>query len=202
MTSSNTSPKLTLSHATMSVNEFETTLAFYRDVLGFHVTNRGEVPGGTKMAFISQDPDNHHQIAMVEAHRDGSPRSPLVDILAFRTGSLADLRVLRDRLTAGVQPILPICHGNAWSLAFATRKAMALSVSSTHPSTSLNRSPTVSIWISRTERSMSNPQAPSSPSRSSKSMAEWRATFATWVNERECLQTEHFRTPVTAMIEH
>ena len=43
----------------------------------------------------------------------------MVDHLAFRTGSLDDLRVLRDRLTAaGIETILPICHGNAWSLYF------------------------------------------------------------------------------------
>ena len=103
----------------MSVSEFEKTLAFYCDVLGFHVTNRGEVPGGAKMAFISQDPDNHHQIAMVEAAEAGDHGFVMVDHLAFRTGSLDDLRVLRDRLTAaGIETILPICHGNAWSLYF------------------------------------------------------------------------------------
>ncbi len=34
--------------------------------------------------------------------------------VAFRTGSFDDLRILRDKLTsAGIDPILPICHGNA-----------------------------------------------------------------------------------------
>jgi catechol 2,3-dioxygenase len=43
----------------------------------------------------------------------------VADHLAFRTGSLDDLRILRDKLTsASIDPILPICHGNAWSLYF------------------------------------------------------------------------------------
>ena len=43
----------------------------------------------------------------------------MVDHLAFRTGSLDDLRAIRARLTeAGVEGIIPICHGNAWSLYF------------------------------------------------------------------------------------
>ncbi len=114
------SPKLSLAHATLSVTRFEEALDFYRDVLGFQITNRGEVPGGGKMAFISQDPNNHHQIAMVEAAEPVSHAFVMADHLAFRTGSLQDLRILRDRLTAaGIQTILPICHGNAWSLYFS-----------------------------------------------------------------------------------
>jgi catechol-2,3-dioxygenase len=118
MTTDN-SPRLTLAHTTLSVTDFENTLAFYCDVLGFHVTNRGEVPGGAGMAFISQDPDNHHQIAMVEVTETGTHGFVMADHLAFRTGSLDDLRILRNRLTAaGIENILPICHGNAWSLYF------------------------------------------------------------------------------------
>jgi len=43
----------------------------------------------------------------------------LVDHLAFRTDTLDDLWVLRAKLVAAdVEGILPICHGNAWSLYF------------------------------------------------------------------------------------
>lgn len=113
-------PRLTLSHSTLSVTQFEKTLAFYCDVLGFIVTNRGVVPGDTQIAFISQDPNNHHQIAMVEVAEAADNGFVLADHLAFRTESLQDLRTIRARLTeAGVDPILPICHGNAWSLYFS-----------------------------------------------------------------------------------
>jgi catechol-2,3-dioxygenase len=113
-------PRLTLSHATLAARKFDDTLAFYRDVLGFHVTNQGEVPGGARMSFISQDPNNHHQIALVEVEEQSSHGFVMADHLAFRTSSLDDLRILRSKLTsAGIDPILSICHGNAWSLYFS-----------------------------------------------------------------------------------
>lgn len=112
-------PRLTLAHTTLAVKRFDDMLAFYRDVLGFHVTNQGEVPGGTRMSFISQDTNNHHQIVLVEAEDLRGHSFVMADHLAFRTGSLDDLRILRDKLTsAGIDRILPICHGNAWSLYF------------------------------------------------------------------------------------
>jgi len=44
----------------------------------------------------------------------------MVDHLAFRTGTLDDLRSLRANLVqAGIERINPICHGNAWSLYFS-----------------------------------------------------------------------------------
>jgi catechol 2,3-dioxygenase len=43
----------------------------------------------------------------------------MVDHLAFRTNTLDDLRVIRANLiAAGVEDILQIDHGNAWSLYF------------------------------------------------------------------------------------
>ncbi len=112
-------PRLTLAHATLAVKQFDDTLAFYRDVLGFHVTNEGEVPGGGRMSFVSQDPNNHHQLALVEGEELPNHGFVMADHLAFRTDSLDDLRILREKLTsAGIDPILPICHGNAWSLYF------------------------------------------------------------------------------------
>ena len=112
-------PRLTLSHSTLHVTNFEATLSFYCDVLGFMVSNRGTVPGDTQIAFISQDPNNHHQIAMVEVPATGDSGFVLADHLAFRTGSLDDLRVIREKLVAAkIDPIIPICHGNAWSLYF------------------------------------------------------------------------------------
>ena len=43
----------------------------------------------------------------------------MVDHLAFRTGSLDDLRAIGASLVeAGVEGVIPISHGNAWSLYF------------------------------------------------------------------------------------
>lgn len=113
-------PRLTLGHTTLAARDLDRLSAFYRDVLGFRVTNRGPVPGGSEIAFMSQDPTAHHQIAMVGGGEVPDSAFVLVDHLAFRTGSLDDLRTIRaNLLEAGVEGIIPICHGNAWSLYFS-----------------------------------------------------------------------------------
>ena len=119
MTEKRTTPRLTLGHTTLAARDLDRLSAFYCEVLGFHVTNRGPVPGDSEIAFLSQDPNAHHQIAMVGGLEPPDAVFMMVDHLAFRTGTLDDLRVLRAKLRdAGVDPILQICHGNAWSLYF------------------------------------------------------------------------------------
>ena len=117
---SNGSPRLTLGHVTLAGRDIDRLCAFYCDVLGFQITNRGPVPGGAEIIFLSQDPEAHHQIAMVSGAEAPDRGFVMVDHMALRTGTLDDLRVLREKLTdAGVKDIIPICHGNAWSLYFS-----------------------------------------------------------------------------------
>ncbi len=112
-------PRLTLAHTTLAVRNLEAMLDFYCGVLGFRVTNRGEPGPGIELAFISQDPSNHHQIVFVAGDETADHGFVLVDHLAFRTGSLDDLRAIDARLDdAGVEGVIPISHGNAWSLYF------------------------------------------------------------------------------------
>lgn len=112
-------PRLTLSHSTLAVRDLERMLAFYCEVLGFRVTNRGAPGGDSEMAFISQDPNDHHQIVLVSGPRTAEHGFVMADHLAFRTGSLDDLRAISAALTeAGVEGVIPISHGNAWSLYF------------------------------------------------------------------------------------
>ncbi len=102
----------------MAVTDLDPMVAFYCDVLGFRVTDRQPLPDGTEVAFLSQDPAEHHQVLLV----NGPTRAHefvMVDHLAFRTGSLDDLRSIGASLEeAGVEGVIPICHGNAWSLYF------------------------------------------------------------------------------------
>ncbi len=114
------SPRLTLGHATLAVRDLDAMVAFYTDVLGFLVTNRGEpAPGMGEMAFLSQDPSAHHQIVLVETPEPPARAFMLADHLAFRTATLDDLRAIDGRLAAAeVDPVFPVSHGNAWSLYF------------------------------------------------------------------------------------
>lgn len=114
-----TSPRLRLSHSTIAVQDLESMLAFYCEVLGFHVTNRGVVGDGGEMAFVSQDPSEHHQIVFVGGMPAPEHQFVMADHLAFRTDSLDDLRAIGAKLDeAGVEGVIPISHGNAWSLYF------------------------------------------------------------------------------------
>jgi len=121
MAEKNSTPRLTLGHTTLAARDMDRLSAFYRDVLGFHITNRGPVgEDGAELAFLSQDPTAHHQIAMVSGVAPPDSAFVLVDHLAFRTGTLDDLRTIRANLTeARIEVIIPICHGNAWSLYFS-----------------------------------------------------------------------------------
>ncbi len=115
-----TAPRLTLGHSTLAARDLDRLSTFYCRVLGFHVTNRGPVgEEGAEIAFLSQDPTAHHQIAMTSGVAPPESAFVLVDHLAFRTSTLDDLRLIRANLIeAGVEGIIPIGHGNAWSLYF------------------------------------------------------------------------------------
>ena len=112
-------PRLVMGHSTLAARDVEALHRFYCDVLGFEVTNRGPVPDGMEIVFLSQDGGAHHQIAMVGGASTPPGDFVMVDHLAFRTATLADLRLIHANLVAaGVEGILQIDHGNAWSLYF------------------------------------------------------------------------------------
>ena len=115
----NDSPRLSLSHATVAVRDLDTMVDFYCGVLGFAVTNRGTVGDDGEMAFISQDPAEHHQLVFVSGMPQPEHQFVMADHMAFRTASLDGLRAIGTRLDeAGVEGVIPINHGNAWSLYF------------------------------------------------------------------------------------
>src|SRR5882757_5652384 len=88
-------PRLTVGHSTLAARDLDALQSFYCNVLGFEVTNRGPVgEDGLEIAFLSQDPGAHHQIAMVGGASTPSSDFVMIDHLAFRTTSLADLRVI------------------------------------------------------------------------------------------------------------
>lgn len=112
--------RLRLGHATVPARDLDAQVAFYTEVLGFHVTNRGEpMPGMGEMVFISQTPQEHHQIVLVHTP-DPAPRGFMfADHLAFHVETLDELREVAHRLVAaGNTSGVPVSHGNAWSVYF------------------------------------------------------------------------------------
>jgi catechol 2,3-dioxygenase len=101
------------------VHDVADMIEFYTNTLGFEVTDRGPL-GDSEIVFMSQNVNDHHQVAFVTG-RDAPEPSNSMNHVAFRsTGSLDDLRALRKVLAADdrVTQIVPLTHGNAWSVYF------------------------------------------------------------------------------------
>lgn len=112
--------QLRWSHAFVHVRSMATMLDFYTNVLGFEVTDQGDV-GGKLVAFLSQVATDHHQLAFMESEDSAKQDAPRrVAHFAFRVDSLQDVKLLHQRLQGDsrVEGINPVSHGNAWSVYF------------------------------------------------------------------------------------
>lgn len=111
--------KLSWSHAVLYVKDRERMLDFYRQVLGFEITDRGPMgDGGPEIIFMSQDPTEHHQIAMaVTRQEEGASNS--VNHFAFRVATFEEVSGLHKVLSEmeGID-MMPLSHGNTLSVYF------------------------------------------------------------------------------------
>ena len=108
---------LQLSHVGLFVRDLEPMVAFYRDVMGFAVTDRGSVRNA-ELTFLSRNPKDHHQIVLATGRPEGLP-DRILNQLSFRLGSLDELKAFHRRLkSAPVSDIDPVHHGIAWSVYF------------------------------------------------------------------------------------
>jgi len=90
---------------------------FYARVLGFCVTDRAVIRG-VNVAFLSRDPDEHHQIVLVPGRDPAHPST--VNQISFRVVSFPELRRIHARLVAeAVASLNPTNHGGSWSIYFA-----------------------------------------------------------------------------------
>jgi catechol-2,3-dioxygenase len=112
--------RLEVAHAVLYVHDVDTMIEFYTNTLGFEVTDRGPFSRGDEIVFLSQTATAHHQLAFITGRPAPEP-SNNVNHVAFRTdGTLDDLRALKKTLDADsrVTEIMPLTHGNAWSVYF------------------------------------------------------------------------------------
>ena len=117
-------PNLIFSHMGISVRDIELMERFYTQVLGFTVTDRGDLPNGLKIVFMSRDPLDHHQIIIATGRPEEMPANtidkqfgPSINQISFRMGSIADLRDIKGRLDDwGSASMMPANHGIAWSI--------------------------------------------------------------------------------------
>ena len=122
--------QLRWSHAFVHVRSMATMLDFYTNVLGFEVTDQGDVDGKL-VAFLSQVATDHHQLAFLESKNGAEPDAPRrVAHFAFRVESLQDVKTMHQRLQGDsrVKGVSPVTHGNAWSVYFADPEGNGIEV--------------------------------------------------------------------------
>ena len=85
--------RLEVAHTVVYVHDVEKMIAFYSEVLGFEVADRGPI-GPNEIVFLSQIANHHHQLALITGRPDPE-NSNSIHHTAYRSaGTLDDLRAL------------------------------------------------------------------------------------------------------------
>mgnify|MGYP003352561639 CR=1 FL=1 len=85
---------LSFSHMGFYVSDLEKMTDFYSRILGFPVTDHGLLRGTIPITFLSRDPKEHHQIALIQARPEGSGLG-IIHQISFRLADLESLQRLR-----------------------------------------------------------------------------------------------------------
>lgn len=116
-------PRIAQAHCGFQVADMDAMIAFYDDVLGYALTDRGTMPSiglepARDYAYLSRDPNEHHQVILVSGRDMAAPSS--VNQLSLRIMTLDELRRMEAELEAhpGVGPLRKTCHGNSFSIYF------------------------------------------------------------------------------------
>ena len=114
-----TQPTVSLSHFGIHVTDLARMGDFYTRVLGLLVSDRGNLPTGSTLLFLSRDPDEHHQLVLVSGRPPGIDYN-VVNQISFKLPTLADLKAMHARMREeGIKEFRVVTHGNAWSVYFA-----------------------------------------------------------------------------------
>jgi len=117
-------PVMKFSHLGLVVKDLPMMEKFYTEVLGFELTDKGKTGQGVTMAFMTLDPDEHHQVFLVDGRPDGLPTNtiieggaPVLHHLSFQLGSLGDLRAMYQRFeSVSERAIRTVTHGLCWAM--------------------------------------------------------------------------------------
>jgi len=114
-------PTLSFSHVGIFVRDVPRMEDFYTRVMGFAVTDRGELDtprGRVFIVFLTRDPREHHQIILASGRPAELPFNPINQI-SFRMGDFAGLREMYRAIQGeAVTEVSPVSHGNALSVYF------------------------------------------------------------------------------------
>ena len=112
-------PAVAFSHMGFYVRDIVAMEDFYRRVLGFTVTDRGNL-GPVQLVFLSRNPEEHHQVVLATGRPEGLGFN-LINQISFRLEGIAALRYFYEALKAEqaagrVSDLVGVTHGNALSL--------------------------------------------------------------------------------------
>ena len=114
-------PALSFSHFGFYVRELEVMEDFYTRVLGFAVSDRGELDtphGAVCIVFLTRDPRDHHQIVLATG-RPAGEHFNCINQISFRMADFAGLREMYRVIQAEkATEVSPVSHGNALSVYF------------------------------------------------------------------------------------
>ena len=100
-----------LGHVGLHVNDLDRAVAFYRDILGLHVTDQDPDAG---MVFMSARPDVEHHELLLCRGRNAPRDAMVVQQVSFRCSTLEDVQQYYRRLRENdVQIDMTVSHGNA-----------------------------------------------------------------------------------------
>lgn len=180
-------PRVRFSHIGIHVRDMDTMVDFYTRLLGLEVTDRGllAIPGNPEVTFLSQDPEEHHQIAFAAGRPDGPDAGPVLNQISFSVGSLAELRQMKAAAEAlGIERILPLNHGNAWSIYFADPEGNPVEVFARSP-WHVRQPVTDGLDLSRSdEEIVGSTEAVYSEAPDFGPARDWRESFARRLEER------------------
>ena len=119
---------LSFSHMGFYVRDLERMARFYKEVMCFFETDRGDL-GPVQLVFLSRDPSEHHQIVLATG-RPTDLAFSVINQISLRVPDLATLRTVRDRVTADpdVSDLVCATHGNAVSIYFRDPEGNRLEV--------------------------------------------------------------------------
>lgn len=132
--SASSPPPAQLTHVGLYVDNIDKMVSFYGDLLGLVVSDRGEFLG-RHLAFLSRNPDEHHQLVFVEG-RSVPAGVQLLSQVSFRLADddLPALRwIHRKALELGANGMEGRNHGNSWSLYFEDPEGNRLEIYTATP---------------------------------------------------------------------
>jgi catechol 2,3-dioxygenase len=110
-------PDAQLTHMGVFVCNLDAMVQFYTTIFGLVVTDKGSNYRNHKVAFLSRNPMEHHQLVLAQGREAGTETT--VQQISFEVRELEELRQFHARLVAlKVDELIPRSHGNAWSIYF------------------------------------------------------------------------------------